>query len=493
VLADRRPAGSHQALDGLVWSVVSFGSQGFAQLALLAVLARLLTPADFGVVTATLVVINLGRICTQSVISAAVVQRPQLTDDHVRAAFWLSLGAGALAAGAMYGGAPLAASFFDMPSVEGVMRALAPVFVIQSLGVVAQGLLERELRFRAVAGADAAANLLGLATVGIVAGALGAGVWALVLGHLGHAVVQAILLVHRRRHPVALRFRQGAARELLWYGGGLLGGRLLNYLALQGDNLVVARTLSASALGAYGRAYQLVTMPAMLVGQALDRALLPLFSRRQHELPALAEQYRRAMAIVVILTLPVSVVLVVATDEIVRVMLGDGWGAVVAPLRVFGVCLVARTAYKVSDTLARATGEVYARARRQGLYAALVGIGALVGSTQGITGVAVGVTVAICVNHVSMAALCLRILPLGWSALVVAHVRPGLAALAVVPAAVGSRWALVAAGAPAAVVVVGTALAAAAGLALTMHQVPSLGGDDARWLLRQIRTWSAGR
>lgn len=466
----RRTAG------GIGWTAGGYAVQGVAQLALLAVLARALTPADFGVVTATLVVVNLGRTCTQSVLSAAVVQRPVLDVAHVRAAFWLALGTGGLAAAVLWSTASPVASFFDMPRLVDVMRALAPMFIVQSAGVVAQGLLERELRFREVALADATAAVIGLAGAGIVASALGAGLWSLVIAHVAQAVVQTAVLLVRRPHDVVPRFGIAEVGELARLGSGLLTARVLNYAALQGDNVVVARAMSAAALGVYGRAYQLVSMPAMLIGQALDRVLLPLFARLDDR-DALADRYRRATAGVVVLTAPLAVVTVVAADELVRVVLGDQWSGVVGPLRVFGVGLVARTAYKVSDTLARATGHVFRRAARQAVYAALVVGGALVGAPFGTVAVAAGVTVAIVANHVLMTALCARILEVRAGALLLAQVRPVLIGALTLPAAVVVRLLLVAAGSPALLTLAATAAVA--------------GVTALPWLLRARRTWAA--
>lgn len=476
---------SRRTIGGLVWSTGGYAAQGISQLVLLAVLARLLTPADFGVVTATLVVINLGRLLTHGMIAAAVVQRPQLGPGHVRAAFFLSVVTGLGAAALMVPAAPIAASFFDMAELTALIRALSALFVVHSLGTVAEGLLIRDLDFRAVALAEGGGHVLGLAGVGVVAGLLGAGVWSLVLGYLGLAATQTTVLLIRRRHTIGMRFTRAELGELLWFGGGLLGGRFFNYVALQGDNLVVARQMSAGALGAYGRAYQLVAMPAMLIGQALDRVLLPIFARVQTERTRLAGDYARALALVLLLTAPMSVVMVVCAQEIVAVMLGPGWDEVVWPLRILSLGLVARTAYKVSDTLTRAVGAVYGRATRQAGYAAMVLTGAVAGRPWGLEGVAVGVTLAIVGNHLVMAQLCLRTVPMGWLRLGSLHLRVIVVALALAPVAVGLR--ALAAGAPALVVLVGVTtgvagliLGAAFGLRLDALR-------ELRWFTDQLR------
>lgn len=492
-LGERRPSGrGHQALSGVLWTGLGYGAQGLSQLLLLVVLGRLLTPADFGVVTATLVIVNLGRLCTQAVVGAAIVQRPVLSEGHVRAAFTLAVLTGMAAAGLMVAIGPVAASFFSMPRLEAIIRALSVLFLLQCVSIVAQGLLERELRFRAVAAAEGAGHVVGLAGAGVVAGVLGAGVWSLVIGYIGLGVVQTAVILSLRRHPALPRFNRRELAEMLYFGGGFLGGRFFNYLALQGDNLVVARALGAGALGAYGRAYQLVAMPAMLIGQVLDRVLFPLFSRSQGERDELATDYGRGLSLVLAAAAPASVVACVAAPEIVFVVLGEGWAQVTWPLRILALGLLARTAYKVSDTLSRAVGVVYARAARQLAYATSVLVGAGVGQAWGINGVAAGVTVAIGVNHLLMAELCLRSVPLGWAAFVRLHVRAGLFAGALAVPALLVRAAL-AGSVPDLVTLAAVALATGGAVLVLTFAVPMRATAELRWLGRTLRSWSRHR
>lgn len=480
-----------RTIGGLAWSTAGYAAQGISQLILLAVLGRLLTPVDFGVVTATLVIINLGRVATHGVISAAVVQRPTLADGHIRAAFALSLASGLVAAAAMVPLAPVAAAFFDMPQLVSLIRALSALFVIHAVGTVAEGLLLRDLDFRPVALAEGGGHAVGLAGAGVVAGLLGAGVWSLVIGYLGLAVVQTGILVAVRRHPVGRDFSRQEIGELVWYGGGLLGGRTFNYLAVQGDNLVVARTLSAGALGAYGRAYQLIAMPAMLIGQALDRVLLPLFARVQTERARLTADYGRAVTLVLLVTAPATVVMVVCAEDIIEVMLGRGWGAAVTPFRVLSAGLAARTAYKVSDTLARATGAVYGRAARQAAYAAMVLAGAGIGQVWGLSGVAVGVTVAIVGNHLLMFQLCRRQVDLGWARFGRLHVRLVVAAIVLAPIALGVRF-LASLALPSIVVLAAVTAVVAGVVAAASFVWPLQATAELRWLLDQVKRSRAG-
>lgn len=481
------------AVSGMVWTAGGFGVQALAQLAVLALLARFLAPLEFGLVTAGLLVIGLVRIVTDALVGPAVTQLPGLTDDHVRTAFWLSGVIGTLGALALWGGAGLAVSLFAMPALADVVRGLAPVLLIDSLSTVPIALLQRDLAFRRLAKAEAVSFLAGYAAVGCALAVAGAGVWALIAAQLAYVTLRTALVFLARPHARSFSMSPGAAAELLRFGGGHTLGRLFNFAALQGDYFVVGRSLSAPSLGIYGRAYQLAVKPAMYLGQAVDKVLFPVMAAIQTDRARLAEAYRRTVSVAASLSAPAAVLGVVLGPEIVRVMLGVGWGEVIVPFQILAAGLLARTGYKPSDSLARASGRVYARAWRQAVYAVAVVSGALLGARWGLPGVATFVVVAIVLNYLLMAQLSLAVVGMTWGGFAAAHIRglvlAAATALVSAPAAALLRSlevdaGLVLAGSLATVVLAG-------GLALRIDAQRVL-GTDLSWLLRRL-TGMVGR
>ena len=160
---------------------------------------------------------------------------------------------------------------------------LAWVFPLQGLGVAAESLLRRELRFQWLANLDVSAYAIGYGLVGIALALAGWGVWALVAGQITQGLLRTgVLLIYRRpslRQPFDLR----AFRDLVYFGGGFTVARAANYVAVQGDNLVVGRFLGPQALGFYGRAYSLMSAPAYSFGNVLDQVLFPAMAKVQHD------------------------------------------------------------------------------------------------------------------------------------------------------------------------------------------------------------------
>jgi O-antigen/teichoic acid export membrane protein len=327
-----RPRGlTRRAVGGLFWTFSGTGLQLVAQLLVIMVLGRLLTPAEFGLMGAAIVVISLSQIVSQIGVGPAIVQRQQLDSLHVRVAFTLSILLGLLLGVAVWLGAPAIAAFYRIPEVEPVLRAVAILFPIDGLNTIGKSLLSRQLRFRLYASLDVASYVFGYACVGILLAWRGYGVWALVVAYLAQATVRTISMYVATRHPVRPSLNLEASRQLLSFGVGLSLAQVGRVIAQQGDNLVVARWLGPAALGVYGRAYTLMVMPAVAFGRIVNRVLFPVMAQVQDDPERLARAYERALAVVALLSLPISAFLLVVAPEFIPVLLGPAWGGVVLP------------------------------------------------------------------------------------------------------------------------------------------------------------------
>lgn len=481
---------THQTVAGMLWMI--YGKVAFAvlQLLILGVLARLLTPADFGVVSAAAVVIGFSAIVSQLGLGPALVQRPELEPRHIETAFTASVVLGLGLGAVIYFGAPLAAQFLRMPGVTPVLHVLAWVFPLQGLQTVASSLMSRELRFRWLANLDVVTYAIGYGIVGIAGALLGMGVWALVAAQMSQTLLKTAVLL--TQHPP--RFREfadrGAFNDLMYFGGGFTAARIANYIALNGDNMTVGRFLGPSALGYYGRAYSLMSAPAYGFGTVLDAVLFPAMAKVQHDPPRLSAAFRRGVALIALLVLMPSLAIILLAPEVIHVALGARWSAVVAPFQILAVGMLFRTSYKMSDSITRSTGAVYRRAWRQALYAVLVVGGAWIGQHWGIAGVAWGTLAALTVNFLMMAQLGLDVGHLSWREFWHAHEPAVYLTVVCAPVIWGSaillrHWALP----PAAIVIVVSCLALGTALALILRAPATFLGPDGQWMLETMRSF----
>jgi PST family polysaccharide transporter len=477
-----------RTINGLVWTMGGKISNAVLQLLVLGILARALSPAEFGLVGTAMIVIAFSTIFSRLGIGPAIVQREQIDGRHLVAGFAASVALGFSTSAAVWLIAPEAARFFRMPELTPIIRVLAALFPINALAVVPSSMLQRELRFRWLANVEVASYAIGYGLVVIALALAGWGVWALVAGQFAQSGFEALVLLMLR--PPVLREppRWAALRDLLYFGSGHTVGRIGTYLAHEVDYVVVGRWLGAEALGLYGRAYGLMAAPGNLLADAIDLVSFPELSRMQADTAGLRAAYRQGVALVALVVLPASVVLLVLAPEVVRVVLGEQWMRLVPIFQIFAIGMLPRASYKLGGALAHASGAVYQRAWRQALYAALVFIGALVGQRWGPTGAAAGVLMALTVNFGLMAQLCLRLIGMSWTAFMQSQ-RPALLSSAVLGAAVwiaasvAQHWAI-----HPVVIIITASLAGSVVMLplLVRYPVPFLGRDGI-WLVDLLR------
>jgi PST family polysaccharide transporter len=428
-MAGRKPqrAGSkrgltHSTIVGFFWSFSGTGVQALLTILVLTILARLITPADFGLIAvANILTVYMGLLYNLG-IGPSLIQRKVLTEAHIRSAFTLTIILSTVLTGALWLLAPVFASFYpDMPALTEVVRVLSFLFVINGVSLVARALNHRNLNFRIKARFNVISYVMGYGAVGVALAFMGFGVWALVSASLAQSLVASVLYLNASPHSKTPQLNRTALGELLAFGSGLTLGEIFSKTSNTADTLIVAATLGTQAAGLYGRAYQLMVLPARYFGQVLDQVLFTAMSKVQDKPETLGAVYRRGVVAIALVSLPLSAFLFVLAPEVIHVLLGTQWSATIVPFRVFAAFMLFRTSYKMGESLARAAGAVFQRALRQLLFAVSVIAGTWFGQGWGITGVAVGVSLAIAVHFFTMAQLSLRITSTSWGELFRIH------------------------------------------------------------------------
>ncbi|MGH7513462.1 MAG: lipopolysaccharide biosynthesis protein [Gemmatimonadales bacterium] len=478
---------TRRAIAGMFWTLSGTGLQGLVQLLVLMVLGRLLTPAEFGIMGAATVVIALSQIVSQIGVGPAIIQRRELDPLHIRVAATLSFMLGLVLGALVFFGAPVIARFYRIPEVEPVLRLVAFMFPLDGLNTVSKALLTRKLQFRLYVALDVGSYIVGYALVGVALAWHGAGVWSLATANLCQVALRMLAMYTAARHSLRPSFNLAASRDLLTFGLGHSLGQIGAVISQQGDNFFVGRYLGPAALGLYGRAYSLMVMPATAFGRIVMRVLFPLLSQLQDERERLGNAYERGLALVALVSLPVSTFLWVLAPEFIGVVLGPRWSGVLMPFRLFSISLLFRMSSRISDECSKAAGRVYVRAVLIWSYGGLVVLGAIVGQRWGIGGVAVGVSFAMAFNWVSMAWLTRVVTGVTWVRFLRAHMPAAL--LATLVALTAAAAAQVARGAhlKSVFVLPISALAAAATVYLAARTRPQVWlGPHGTWALRRI-------
>jgi O-antigen/teichoic acid export membrane protein len=415
--------GSDRILMGLRWSYVSIFLQGLLKAFVLILLSRLLGPREFGLLGYALLCTTFLERVGQIGVGPALVQQKSIDSDTVVTAHRISVVSGVFSTIIIWCSADALGTFFGEMSLVSILHVLSLGCLLEALAVVSDSMLQRELRFKEIAFADNAAYFFGMALVGVSLAALGCGVWSLVIATLVLKFVRLVVLRMYFSCPGPGTWKSGQAWTLMRMGIGFSLGRIFNFFSLQGDNFVVGRVLGVDALGMYSRAYQLMTLPAMYVGQIFERVMFPAMAQTQDSKERIKLQFLVSLEAIGLVALPAGVAMYLLSREIILVAFGPAWEPVIPVLSVLSFGVFFRTAYKCSDTLVRSLGAVYHYAFRQGLYTAMIVGGAWMGATSaGLAGVAVGVVVAIAINYLSMTRLSRAYIDLSWREVAEAHI-----------------------------------------------------------------------
>ena len=397
------------------WRLASALTSAVARLGIGVLLARLLPPADFGVVALAFVILGFAQPLGDLGIASAVVQRRDLTFRHVRAAFTFSVITGFAIATVLVLAAPLAAFLVRDARVVPVLRVLALGFAVQGFSVVSAGLLRRSMDFRRLFYIDTISYVLGYGVIAVTLALTGRGVWSLVWGSLVQGLLSSAWQLASARHSMRPLSAGRELRELLHFGVGAGANSLVNYVALNADNFVVGRLLGATSLGLYGRAYTLMNLPYAYAASVMSGVLFPAFAQIQTDIERLRRAYLTMTKLTALIAGPSMCLLAIVAPFLVPTLYGPQWTGVVLPLQILCAAGYFRALYHVGGVVAQSVGRVYSELWRQVGYAILVVVGAIVGSAFSLPGVAVGVGIAIVYMFVATGQLVLSVTSTSWS------------------------------------------------------------------------------
>jgi O-antigen/teichoic acid export membrane protein len=323
---------------GATWALVDAWGRQLTQLVVFIFLARLLQPADFGLVALAMVFVILASLFVDQGLGDAIVQRRELTPLHIDTAFWAALALGVTLTIAGVGLAIPIATLLGEPDLQPVLQALSLIFTLTAFNAIPMGILRRELRFRSLA-LRTLFSIIGGGVAGIAMAYLGYGVWALVGQQLVTAVLSVVALWAASPWRPSMRFSRRHFRELFGFGAHIVGGDLLLYVQRYSDNLLIGTVLGTIALGVYAVGYRIMDAGNhVLIGLA-RKVAFPTLSRLQAEPERLKRAYIRMARVTGTALVPVYVGLALTAPELIELVFGQRWreaGPVAAVLFLVG-------------------------------------------------------------------------------------------------------------------------------------------------------------
>lgn len=409
------------------WGLLGFGALNLFSLVTTIILARLLTPEDFGLFALALALLAIAQITQESGLGAAlIVHRGDVRTAAASVAVFAPIIALALY-GAVFVAAPFLAGWFGEPRLEEILRVTGLVLVFRGFSVMPVALLQRDMLFRSIATIELASGTAQSLTA-IALAVAGAGVWSLVAGQLGFFVAElALAWTLSPIRPSPLEARWSRLRELTHFGRYVAFANLVNYGSANADSLIVGRALGATQLGFFNVAKRLAAMPVGVIGNILGRGVYAALAQLQGDLDGFRRVWLENVQRIALLSVPTTLGLIVVADPLVETLFGERWRAAVPVLQILALQGLIRTfsatSGEVFQALARPQLRVVAEVAHLVFLVPAVFVGTRV---HGIEGAAVGIVVAELATGLPIVAVIMRTLDVSVSRLARAVEGPAI-------------------------------------------------------------------
>jgi len=300
------------------------------------VLARLLTPADFGLIGMVTVVTGFLEMFKTAGLSMATVQQEQISREQISTLFWVNVIISAGLGLCILAGSPLVSMFYKRPELTMVTAALSLPFIINGLTIQHRALLRRHMMFGALRTILIASLVVSLGTT-IALALIGWRYWALVSGAIvGSLSSMALTFYYCNWVPGRMQKGTGA-RKMLKFGGHITGFSVVNYFSRNADNMLIGRFIGAGALGLYSKAYGLFMMPITQIRGPLNEVAMPVFSSLRNQPERYARYYQRLLEILGSLAFPLSLYCMLEAGFLIKVVLGSPWLGAVPVFRILAI------------------------------------------------------------------------------------------------------------------------------------------------------------
>ena len=327
---------TQKAVHSFKWSILTEIVSRTALPIIFVILARLLTPDDFGVVATAMIAISFAQIFWDAGLSKALIQSEETPEDAAHVVFWTNIFLGVLIYFTLFIAAPAIALFFNSPSSSPVLRVLGLQIVIASFSSVQQALFIRDLDFRGLFWIKLlSAFVPGLCSIPMAL--FGYGVWALVAGLLAGQILNCLLLWQRSTWRPKFTYNRELARKLFTFGFWVVGESLALWFVLWGDHLIVGKFLGIHDLGLYRTGCMIVAIIFGFVLGSFLPVLYPTLSRFQDNIPAMIKIFHQANRVVMALVLPMGVGVFLVGHEIASVLFGTKWQGIGFVLSIIGL------------------------------------------------------------------------------------------------------------------------------------------------------------
>ena len=348
----------NQALQGVRWTTLSAMVLAIGGLVQVFALTRLLSPSDFGAMALVNIALGLSMQVVDMGFSNAIIQGRNISNGQLNALFWLNTLMGILMAVFLWLLAPFAETLFQIPGLAVLLRWITPAFILGGLAGQTQALFQKDLQFKLLAGIEITAFTSGFFTA-LFCALWGFGVWSLVAGALIRSLLSssALLMLGLKRHGLANRTQFDPLGSLLHFGLYQVAERLVGYVTINLDSLLIGRFLGPSVLGIYDVMKRLLIQPWYVINPVITKVTFPVLSKVVAEQERFTNIALRSINLVAVINVPIYVACTIGASFIVGTLFDARWIDGTLPFQWLSVYFLIRALLNPLGVVAMAKGK----------------------------------------------------------------------------------------------------------------------------------------
>lgn len=313
-----------KTVSGMIWSALQrFGTMGISFVSNI-VLARLLTPDDYGCIGMLAIFITVSNTFVDGGFGSALIQKKEPTQKDYSTIFWLNLFMSVVIYGILYISAPAVSRFYDIPLLSSVLRVQGIVLIINALNIVQTNQLRKNINFKRLAVIYIASQIVG-AVCAIVLAYMGWGVWALVAQQIIASSITSVILWVMNRWLPQLCFSFDSFKQLFSFGGFILASNLINTFCNNVQGLLIGKFFNPAILGYYTQAYKLEDVASHSISSVVDQVAYPVFSKVQSDNDGLKNVIYRLILSIAYVAFPMMLILVLIAEPLIGLLYGEKW------------------------------------------------------------------------------------------------------------------------------------------------------------------------
>ncbi len=330
-----------KAVKGVQWTTASTIVNVGTQFGLIAILAHILSPADFGLLAMVLIITGFAQIYSDMGISAAIVHHQDITDNVLSSLYWLNILVGIVIFSILILMTPLVIHFFNEPLLKNLYKLSVLNFLILPIGHQFQILMEKELKFSTICKIEIVSVTFSR-TIAVILVFSGAGVYSIVWGRLINTFLRSISLLINglKLHRPSLHFSFIEVKTFLKFGLYRMAQLTLVYFSSRFDQILIGKILGPTYLGYYTLAFELVLQPLKRINPIINRVFFPVYARLQKENEKLREIFFRTLKYLGLIAYPMLFGLIALAKPFVLTVYGDKWLEIVNLLQVLALVAV---------------------------------------------------------------------------------------------------------------------------------------------------------